>query len=187
MMETHRLRLAAGACFLSAVLGVAYLPSVAQGPSQWLANGIALVSLALYVFIIVTLRDGLFHLFGYEIPRWLITVLILGHAGLVVSSSVDEVAPSVAPVAVGIVWGSIVVVAVGLVVLGIKLLSLRSELGIVGTVFSILVILEGLLFATMVFMANAILVAVLADVMLGLLFLRLADARHRPGLEGQVA
>lgn len=177
MREALRLRLAAGACFLSALLGAAYLPSVVRGEDQWLANGIALVSLALYVFILLTLREALARLYGHDIPRWLVAILIAGHAGLVISSSIDDVSPLAAPVAIGLVWLSAFATAVGLFVLGFRLLGLRRELGALGVTFSALVMLEGMLFATMVFMANAILVAVLADAVLGLLLLRLAGGR----------
>ena len=185
-MESNRLRWAAAACLASALLGAALLPSFVFTESLVLQLGIPLVSLALYLFILFTFRDLLMERFGFPLPGWLFAGLVVGHAGLVVSSVLDEVVPGLIPLSIGLVWTSSFIVCVSLVVFGILVLRIGPRFGILGRAWAVFAILEGLLFGTLVFMASAILIAVLADLILGTLFFKAAESRPATRLEPAV-
>jgi hypothetical protein len=176
-MTSNLLRTAALACLVSALLGAALLPSFALSDSQPLQIAIPLLSLALYLVILFTFQGLLRERFDFPIPRWLLVGLVAGHTALVAASVVDEIGLVLVPLSIILAWAGSLVTAVSLVVFGSRLLRIRRPLGVLGTTWAILTIVEGLLFGTIVFMASAILIAVVADLVLCAFFFRAAGDR----------
>lgn len=171
VMSVTSFRLAASACFLSALLGTAFLPSFVFTDSQLLQIGIPVVSLGLYAFFMSAFGRLLTGPLGVPGTRLLIPLLIAGHLGLVVASVLDEISLSFLPFSVGLVLASSVAVGLLLMILGVRLFQVRKATGPVGLVLSILLIAQGICFASVVWISAAILIAVAADVALGILFL----------------
>jgi hypothetical protein len=180
MMNGTRFRNAAWACFLSAVLGAALLPSFTHTQSRSLQIAIPIVSLALYIYFMTAFRALLNARLGYAGADLTIFFLVIAFCGLVASSVLDEFGAAFLPISTLLVVGSSVVAGIFCIVLGIQLLRFMKTLRWLGLAFSILMVLQGFFFATVVWIAIGILVAIPADLVLGLIFYRYARHNHTP-------
>lgn len=172
----NRFRMASWACFLSAALGLAFLPSFFSSEARLLQIGIPIVSLALYIYYMRAFRALLSERLGFAGANLVITLLIVGMGGVALSSVLDEISHALVPVAIVLAPASLIVVGVSSVVLGaVLIMRLSRELRWMGIALGILLIFQGLFFTSIVWLALGIEVAVLADVALGLLFRRYAS------------
>ena len=169
----RRFLMASWACFLSAALGLAFLPSFFSSETRFLQIGIPIVSVALYIYFMSAFRALLSERLGFAKANLVITLLIVGMTGVAVSSILDEISLALVPVSIVLAPASLIVVGVSSVILGLVLLMrLTREFRWMGIALGIFLIFQGLFFTSIVWVAFGIEMAVLADLALGLVFRR---------------
>lgn len=176
-MSSNRLRAASTACFASAVLGALFLPSFVLTESQALQVAIPLASLGLYMFFMLTFRNILIERLSFHRANRLIPVLIAGHAALATASVLDEIAVALIPMSLVLAVGGCFVAGVSAILLGIRLLPIRSGLGNQGIAYAILQVCIGVSFATVYLIPVAIGLSVLSDMTLGTILVGLSLTR----------
>lgn len=180
MTDETRYRYAALACFASALLGVALLPSFTHTQSKVLQIGIPILSLALYIYFMLSFRHLLTNRLQYTGANPTIALLIAGFGSLVAASLLDELGVFFLPLSTVLVVGGAVLAGLGCIVLGIQLIRLMKVLRWSGLALTVLLVLEGFFFVTVVWIAIGILVAVPAELVLGLIFFRYARNHDAP-------
>jgi len=180
MMDETRYRYAALACFASALLGAALLPSFTHTESEVLQIGIPIVSLALYIYIMLSFRHLLATRLQYTGANATIALLIAGFSSLVTASVLDEFGTVFLPLSTVLVVGGAVLAGIGCIVLGIQLIRLMKALRWTGLALTVLLVLEGFFFVTVVWIAVGIVVAIPAELVLGLVFFRYTRHHDAP-------
>jgi hypothetical protein len=140
---------------------------------------LSIFSLALFVFIFLSLRDLLNRWFKFRAVDQFIKVLVWASAGITLIEAVPLISPELEkPTAILMV---ILVIPLGIVtiVFAIKLLKLSEDLFGMLKPFAYTTMATGFLSGTIILIPLAILVGGAADVILGIIFFRAAEAVAR--------
>jgi hypothetical protein len=180
-MDQGQMRLAGWLSIINAVLTIPLaVISFALGTrsgqeSQVISVILTVASAFLFTYIMSSLKSLLGQCYRFHETDGLITALIVLNVVLAVVSILGEI---IAPLKTTIAWLlviSIVPLGVIFIVFAIKLLRLQDNLYGMLKPFSYLSIATGVCFATIVLLPLGLLTSIVTDILLGMIFFRVAE------------